>query len=85
MIMIHPRHGLYSEYSDRVMSILQNTTPLVEQVSVDEAFWMSVTFRNPSGLSRPVCKNGLQMKPNSPVPLGEQPTKLVAKMAKRLW
>jgi DNA polymerase-4 len=35
-------HKLYGEYSDRVMDILYNFTPDIEQVSVDEAY-MDVT------------------------------------------
>ena len=32
------RHSLYSEYSRRVMAILHETSPLVEQMSIDEAY-----------------------------------------------
>lgn len=37
-IVITPDHALYSEVSRGVMGILGEVTPLVEQVSVDEAF-----------------------------------------------
>lgn len=37
-IVVPPRHGVYSEYSRRVMSILREYSPLVEQVSIDEAY-----------------------------------------------
>jgi nucleotidyltransferase/DNA polymerase involved in DNA repair len=32
------RHSLYSEYSRRVMAILHQASPLVEQMSIDEAY-----------------------------------------------
>jgi len=37
-IVLPPRHRLYREYSRRVMAILRHTSPLVEQMSIDEAF-----------------------------------------------
>ena len=37
-IVLPPRHGLYRQVSQRVMAILHETTPLVEQISIDEAF-----------------------------------------------
>ena len=37
-ILVSPRHGLYGKYSERVMGILQEYSPLLEQVSIDEAF-----------------------------------------------
>lgn len=41
-VFLRGRHHLYGEYSDRVMSILGDFTPDVEQVSIDEAY-MDVT------------------------------------------
>lgn len=38
VIVLPPRHRLYWEYSRRVMAILQEATPVFEQISVDEAF-----------------------------------------------
>lgn len=37
-IVVTPRHGVYSEYSHRVMDLLRTYSPLVEQVSIDEAY-----------------------------------------------
>ncbi len=37
-IFISPNHEKYSEVSDRVMEIFDSISPLVEQISVDEAF-----------------------------------------------
>jgi DNA polymerase-4 len=37
-IVVPPRHQLYSQYSRRVMAVLREATPLMQQVSIDEAF-----------------------------------------------
>lgn len=37
-VVLPPRHRRYSEYSQRVMAILCQTSPLVEQMSIDEAY-----------------------------------------------
>jgi DNA polymerase-4 len=37
-IVLPPRHDLYARYSRRVMEILHQTAPLVEQMSIDEAY-----------------------------------------------
>jgi len=37
-ILVTPRHNLYGKYSDRVMDILGEYSPLVGQISIDEAF-----------------------------------------------
>lgn len=36
--LVHGKHKRYSEYSDEVMAVLEDMSPLVQQVSVDEAF-----------------------------------------------
>jgi DNA polymerase-4 len=37
-IVLPPQHSLYRAYSRKVMAILREATPLVEQVSIDEAY-----------------------------------------------
>jgi DNA polymerase-4 len=38
LIVVPPRHGVYRTYSRRVMAILHETSALVEQMSIDEAY-----------------------------------------------
>ena len=37
-VVLPTRHGVYAEYSRRVMALLRQVTPLVEQMSIDEAY-----------------------------------------------
>lgn len=37
-IIVPPRHGIYRRYSHQVMDILHATSPLVEKMSIDEAY-----------------------------------------------
>ena len=41
-VIVPPRHKVYSQYSRKVMDLLHEYTPLIEQISIDEAF-MDVT------------------------------------------
>ncbi|MEZ4767121.1 MAG: DNA polymerase IV [Caldilineales bacterium] len=38
-IVLPGRHSLYRQYSRRVMALIHELTPLVEQISIDEAFF----------------------------------------------
>ncbi|MGD8623694.1 MAG: DNA polymerase IV [Anaerolineae bacterium] len=38
LVIVPPRHDLYRNYSRRVMAILHEASPLVEQISIDEAY-----------------------------------------------
>ncbi len=38
LIIVSPRHKIYSKYSRKVMALLFDSAPLVEQLSIDEAF-----------------------------------------------
>ena len=37
-IVVPPHHALYKEYSQKVMTIFSDTSPILEQISIDEAF-----------------------------------------------
>ena len=77
-----PRHGReYGKKSREVMSILQQTTNLIEQISIDEAF-LDVTAIDDDAIN--IAKN-LQIRINKetslPCSLGVATNKLVAKIA----
>jgi DNA polymerase-4 len=38
LTIVSPRHGAYGEVSDQVMTVLREAAPVVEQISIDEAF-----------------------------------------------
>ncbi len=83
-IVLSPRHTLYRDYSRRVMAILHQTSPVVEQMSIDEAYldlsdqvadW-GTAVEIASGLQRQVGEEvGLSAS------LGVATNKLVAKVA----
>ena len=83
-VVLPTRHGLYREYSRRVMELLRQATDLVEQVSIDEAYLeltpvcagMEEAERVMRGLQRRVeAEMGL------PCSVGLATNKLVAKVA----
>jgi DNA polymerase-4 len=81
LIIVSSQHALYEKYSDQVMERLRDLTPLVEQISIDEA------FLDVSDLSDPVesIARGLQRKIQSeldlPCSVGAATNKLIAKIA----
>lgn len=84
-LLIVPRtYGIYSEASRQVMAILHSLTPLVEQLSIDEAF-LDVTDLPDS--AETIAQN-LQKRINKecalPCSLGVGTNKLVAKIANNI-
>jgi DNA polymerase-4 len=81
LLIVHGRHGAYGEASREVMERLAALTPLVEQISIDEAF-MDVSDLPEPGLE---IAGKLQARIHSeldlPCSLGVATNKLVAKMA----
>lgn len=79
--LIHSGMGRYRERSESVMDILRDVTPLMEQVSVDEAF-LDVSDMSPSleGLALTI-QNEIREKTGLPCSLGGASNKLVAKVA----
>jgi DNA polymerase IV len=81
LIIVSSRHHLYSEVSRRVMGVMHEQTPLVEQISIDEAFLdISDLHPEPERFGR-----GLQARIRDelhlPCSIGIASNKLMAKLA----
>ena len=81
LIIVPARHRAYSAMSRRVMAILHEMTPLVEQISIDEAF-LDVTDRAEKAveLARRL-QASIRRELDLPCSLGVATNKLVAKIA----
>jgi DNA polymerase IV len=81
LIIVSHRHDLYSQFSSDVMDCIAQRSPLVEQISIDEAF-LDISDLPGSGES---VARSLQAEINSrltlPCSLGIASNKLVAKIA----
>lgn len=81
LIIVAGRHKLYGEYSEKVMGKLRDLTPLVEQISIDEAFLdISDISQVPARLAldlQTAIRTGLHL----PSSIGIASNKLVAKIA----
>ncbi len=53
LLIVPPRHGVYKEYSQKLMSLLQEYTPVIEKFSIDEAF-LDMTGTSPEIQTAPV-------------------------------
>lgn len=81
LVFVHHHHGIYGEYSDRVMAIINNYSPLVQQVSVDEAF-IDVSDMPQSGETVAIEMQAKVAKDvGLPCSIGVASNKLVAKIA----
>lgn len=81
LIIVPPRHALYREVSHRVMAILHDLTPLVEQVSIDEAFLDISDIREDSERLARGLQARIREKLHLPCSIGIASNKLVAKIA----
>jgi DNA polymerase-4 len=83
-VVLPARHNLYRDYSRRVMDILHQTSPLVEQISVDEAV-LDLTDQVAAWEETPGIARNLQVRVREEVglsaSLGVATNKLVAKVA----
>lgn len=81
LVIISGRHRLYGEKSIQVMKILNRYTPLVEQVSIDEAF-IDVSDLPESGLSIATkIQEIISTETQLPCSIGVASNKLIAKAA----
>jgi DNA polymerase-4 len=86
-IVLPPRHKVYQEYSARMMAILSEYTPLVEPLSLDEAF-LDVTgcearWGSPEELAHELQER-LRVELGLTASIGLASNKLVAKIASGL-
>jgi DNA polymerase IV len=78
------RHGRYTEYSDRVASILERYSPIVEMASIDEAYLdLSGTDRlhGPPLAAAAKLHDEIRRETGLPCSLGLASSRLVAKVA----
>ncbi len=74
-------HRAYGDYSRRVMAILADQTPFVEQLSIDEAF-LDVTLRPEKAMAQArILQSRINEELRLPCSLGVATNKLVAKIA----
>ncbi|MBI5353491.1 MAG: DNA polymerase IV [Chloroflexi bacterium] len=81
LIIVPGRHKLYGEYSEKVMSKLRDLTPLVEQISIDEAFLDITEISNPPTRIALDLQTGIKNELHLPSSIGIASNKLVAKIA----
>lgn len=79
-IVVPVRHRIYSEYSRRVMNLLREYSPLVEQVSIDEAYIEIAPGRDVVEIAR-TMQARIKSEIGLDATLAVAPNKLVAKVA----
>jgi len=81
-LTIIPTHfAAYEKASQQVMTILNNLTPFVEQLSIDEAFLDVSSLRNPAEVIAVSLQRDINTQLGLPCSLGVATNKLVAKIA----
>ena len=84
LIILPHRHGVYHQYSERVMAILYEASPLVEQMSIDEAY-LDLTDQVPAWEESVEVARRLQARVRDEIglsaSLGVATNKVVAKVA----
>ena len=81
LLIVSSRHGLYSEASLQVMKRLHDLTPLVEQISIDEAFLdISDLLETPESVAHKL-QSRIHDELQLPCSIGLASNKMVAKIA----
>lgn len=79
--LLPARHKVYGEYSRRVMELLADVTPVIERVSIDEAFLDVTGDPRPGGEIAARLKARIRETTGLPASFGVATNKLVAKIA----
>jgi DNA polymerase-4 len=81
-----PDHHAYEEASREVLAVLESFTPVVEQVSVDEAFLeiggLRLTYPSPTAVGEAI-RSAVRAQTGLPASVGLATCKLIAKLASR--
>jgi DNA polymerase-4 len=83
-IVVPPRMSAYSEASKAVFEVFEHTTPLVEGLSIDEAFLDVGGLRRVSGTPRDIAvrlRRDVKRRVGLPITVGVARTKFLAKVA----
>ena len=83
-IVVPPRMTAYSEASDAVFEVFRDTTPIVEPLSVDEAFLDVSGLRRVSGTPNQIAarlRDRVREEVGLPITVGIARTKFLAKVA----
>ena len=78
---VRGHHALYSEYSSKVMEVFSKFTPLVEPISIDEAFLDVSDLPQPPKEIATEIQMRVRRKTGLPCSIGAAGSKLVAKIA----
>ncbi|MFN8442121.1 MAG: DNA polymerase IV [Caldilineaceae bacterium] len=81
MLIVPARHGQYGAMSKKVMERLRALTPLVEQISIDEAFLDVSEIQQPAETVARCLQVQIRNELGLPCSLGVASNKLVAKIA----
>ncbi|MFZ5857770.1 MAG: DNA polymerase IV [Chloroflexota bacterium] len=81
LLLVSPHYRLYSDYSRRVMERLGQLTPLMEQISIDEAFLDLSDLRDPPERLARDLRARIRDELGLPSSIGIASNKLVAKIA----
>ena len=79
--VVSGHYSNYRDYSQQVMSILREASPLVEQISIDEAFLDVSDFNRTGKIIANYLQTQIRDKVGLPSSLGVATNKLVAKIA----
>ena len=83
-VVVAPRMAAYSEASKAVFEVFDDTTPLVERLSIDEAFLDVGGLRRVSGTPRQIAvrlRSEVRRRVGLPITVGVARTKFLAKVA----
>lgn len=81
LIVVRSSHGEYSKYSEQVMDYLREEVPIVQQISIDEAFLDVSDDPRGSEAAARIMQSEITARVGLPTSWGAATSKLVAKIA----